>query len=374
MFVGGAPAVLQMLRANQLLLSGCWILYAIASSTFLYALRWTRAPRWVLACVAVAATAVDVLAPFTYSLPQHQASVLVLPFMLSLTRPWKLFLYVFDRGPLYNLPGLRDHLVLANMPVLPLKCLPEKIQRRMRVYKLNVSRVCELLALTSGMLLGSVLLRLYLPEESSQLWRRPVHMLVFVSYAGFIFNGGAALASSITGIPLIKPFNEFWLATSIADWWNYRWNTIVSVTLRMSVYEPMNAGLNRLQIQHPYATVIAGTCTFVASGLLHEYALAAQGQSLALGRVSAYFLAQPVLMALEPAIQRAATVVVDRLGVPVQAKFVQRVVTVALVNLAIYFLWAPVYDPPIGNLNDVSADAVLRMVGLCSVVPHCTAL
>jgi Membrane bound O-acyl transferase family len=372
MFEGGVLAVLQKLRANQLLLTGCWVLYAIASASLLYVIRRFKAPRWSLACVAAVTSVVDVVAPFTYRLPEHQASVLVIPFMLSLTRPWKIFLYVFDRGPLSDLPSLRDHLAMANLPVLPLKCLPDRIQKRMGVYKLNSSRICELVALSAGMLFGAVLLRLYLPEECSQVWRRLVHMLVFVNYAGFIFNGGAALASSLSSIPLITPFNDFWLASSVADWWNYRWDTVVSLTLRMSVFEPVRAGLNRnLRLQRSHATVTAGICTFLASALIHEYAMAAQGQPQTLGYVSAYFLAQPVLMAVEPAVQRTAMAAVDLLRVPIPAKFVQRAVTVGLISLTVYLLWAPVYDPPYGNLNDVSADAVLRMVGLCSVVQHC---
>ena len=55
-------------------------------------------------------------------------------------------------------------------------------------------------------------------------------------------------------------------ATSPADFWGRRWNSLVHRNLMEGVYKPVRA-----VVASPYSKPVAVAATFVVSGLLHEY-------------------------------------------------------------------------------------------------------
>lgn len=358
--------------ANEALLTSAWLLYAAASALLVYAAR-RHGPRWLAACAVAAACAADLAAPMSYTLPRQQVSALVVPFVLTLMRPFKLVLMLCDRGPLAGLASARDFAVVANLPVMPLACLAPALQKRMRAYRPTRARGVELAVLGAAIPLGASLMRLYTLEESSQAWRRLVHMFVFSVYASFLFNLAAALSSyAARGVAIIAPFNEFWAATSLADWWAYRWDTVFAVIFRQVAFDPVRTALSRTKLPPGGAVAAAALCTFGVSALVHEYAMVAQGQPSALGHIWRYFMAQPLLLAAEPSVQKLARSIARASRVsPTGEALAQRAVAIALIVLPIYYLWAPVYDPPYGTLNNDSADAVLQLVRLCNSVPQC---
>ncbi|KAL4449360.1 hypothetical protein ABPG77_007004 [Micractinium sp. CCAP 211/92] len=97
------------------------------------------------------------------------------------------------------------------------------------------------------------------------------HMILSISADGL----GAA-ASALLGISVSRHFENPYGSTSVADFWNKRWNLVVSNVLRACIYDPImegrlvtrpNASIPRFSRTRRMAAVLT---VFVASGLVHE--------------------------------------------------------------------------------------------------------
>ncbi|KAL4448168.1 hypothetical protein ABPG75_005387 [Micractinium tetrahymenae] len=89
-------------------------------------------------------------------------------------------------------------------------------------------------------------------------------------------DGLGAAASALLGIQVSTHFENPYAATSAADFWNKRWNLVVSNVLRACIYDPIMEGrlvmrpgakIPRFSRARRMAAVFA---VFVASGLVHE--------------------------------------------------------------------------------------------------------
>lgn len=89
-------------------------------------------------------------------------------------------------------------------------------------------------------------------------------------------DGLGAAASALLGIKVSRHFENPYGATSVADFWNQRWNLVVSNILRACIYDPImegrlvvrpGASIPRFSRMRRMAAVFA---VFVASGLVHE--------------------------------------------------------------------------------------------------------
>lgn len=324
---------------------------------------------------------VDALLPFSFTVPQHSLIVAEILFFFGILRPAKLLLFAFNRGPLGRDISLRQHLILAVLPVMPLKCLPESVQKRMKVYKNSVARVLEIAA-SLAVLVLSCATRCSVDEENmSTIARDATQIVSFIAFMNQLLNLPAAIATALGSEPVVTPFNEFWRAASVAEWWNYRWNNIVSLTLRLSVYQPI---VDTYKAMHPdrrapgALVACAGVATFAASGGIHVYAMVAQRFPHAAIPLMSFFLAQALLIAIQPhastAVMRAWSVISSPTDEKARRYMVDRLVTAGLIGSTVMLMWCKAYEPPYSNATTTLAQALLRAANLCDKVPYCRSL
>jgi hypothetical protein len=350
-----------------------WLLYGCLSSWCLWTLKRHGARKSIRLILAVIFSAVDIAIPFTYHTEKDQVAVAFVLFLFPVVRPTKLVLYAVDAGPLSVCYTLRHFLIVSALPVIPVRCLPLKVQTRMPVFKVTRRTAVNLIAACAAILLGSVMLSISSFEQHHMPWQRLWHLLAFTGFIVLVMDGAAALASGTGAGPVVQPFNDFWMAASVADWWSFRWDTVVALTLRMSVYDPV-AG--RLQGRGQWVSALkclAGLGTFALSSVIHEYALAAQGDVAEPGKLTAFFMCQPLLIFAEPWLHRAirAVFLCFKSSGSALERASLRALTLVLLFGSMYYLWCPAYDLPKSDVNIRTSRAVLRLVGLCSLVPHC---
>lgn len=362
-----------------------WLAYGAVSALLFRKLCSSKAPRSVVFLFALVLSAVDLYVPFTFRRPAHGVVVSVFLFLFPVTRPAKLCLVVAGSGPLSAARTLKEWLAVAALPVVPVRCLPSHVQTRLQTYKWSAWRGAELALALAVLAASSSLRALVHPDEISVPWSRALHICAFVSFMVALMNGAAALATA-AGVQVVEPFNRFWEATSVADWWRYRWDATIALTLRMTVYEPLAGPVFRQGGQTAaFLRQAAGVATFAGSSLIHEYSLVAQGHRGSLGQLSLYFMAQPLLIYAEDLLRlrhrrapaRGARRKAGGEGTALPGMgpggAVDRAVTVALVLGSVYFLWCPAYDPPLAPANSELGDELLRLLGVCDLVPFCAA-
>lgn len=349
-----------------------WVaLYGQFSSFVLFNLTSAHAPQWTIQIAAACFTLVDVALPFTYDISRHAIAVSVVVFLFPVTRPVKFILLAHNAGPLAAVKSYRLFTLLASLPVIPARVLPAHVRSRVPAYEVTSRALLEIAAALVTVVLGCVLMRAFPPVTSSTVRTRFAHLMMFSGFLVFVLDGCAALATAMGAGPVARPFNSYLQSESVADWWRHRWDTVISLTLRMSVYEPLTKWL-RTQSSADIATAVRiapALATFIASALVHEYTfLAINRHYRGLGQVSKFFLVQPFLSAAEQPVLAA----MDRVSASQRVKRgLQLGITLTLVLGSVWWLWCPTYDPPVSRANERTSDAVLNLAGLCPVTKHC---
>ncbi|KAI3438687.1 hypothetical protein D9Q98_001107 [Chlorella vulgaris] len=155
----------------------------------------------------------------------------------------------------------------------------------------------------------------------------------------------AACVGAGTGLAVAPHFDNPYLSTSLADFWNCRWNLTVSNVLRSCVYDPVMDGRLVRRPGHAAAfsrkrRVVGLLLVFAVSGLVHE----AMFWSFA-GRFSphlkwlTFFVLFGVLLVAEGTLKKAFKR--SKLRVPT---VVARILTVAIVNAMLATFWWPPVD------------------------------
>ncbi|KAI3430491.1 hypothetical protein D9Q98_005086 [Chlorella vulgaris] len=123
-----------------------------------------------------------------------------------------------------------------------------------------------------------------------------VSLIWFTSLA---LDCAAAVASVISGMDVLEPFDRPYLSASISEFWGRRWNRVAGTKFRTSVYEPICYGMpaavgqtqqqaqqpGQVQPGHassgpshsrpsvaPWRRILAMCTTFAVSGAVHELA------------------------------------------------------------------------------------------------------
>lgn len=365
--------------ASGLFLLSFWLLYGLASATVLYVLRAKSTFSAVLAAT-IAFTVIDCLLPFSFTCPKHSLIVAEILFCFGIVRPAKMILFAFNRGPLGRDLSLRQHLILASLPVIPLKCLPKSAQKRMKIYKNSVARALEIVASIVVLLLSCAVRCSLDEEEMPTLAGYATQIVSFIAFMNQLLNLPAAIATALGSEAIVTPFNEFWKAASVAEWWNFRWNNVVSLTLRLSVYQPIvDAFKAKNPDQRSTAVVaLAGIATFAASGGIHVYAMVAQRFPHATMPLMSFFLLQALLIAIQPYVSRAVLQLLAVFGGAEVDKgrqhAVDRAITAAMLWSTVLLLWCRAYEPPYSHATYDLAQALLRAAGLCDAIKHCHSL
>lgn len=366
--------------ASGLLLLTFWLIYGAASAACLHVLR-RRSTFGVVIGAAIVFSVIDAVLPLSFQVPSHSLIVAELMFFFGILRPAKLILFAFNRGPLGRDISLRQHLILANLPVMPLKCLPESIQKRMHVYQNSVARSLEIVASLVVLLLACAARCSLDADKMPAVARYATQLCAFLSFMNQLLNLPAAIATALGSEPVVTPFNEFWKAASVGEWWNYRWNNVVSLTLRLSVYQPI---VDSYKATHPgrrtpgILIAVAGVATFALSGGIHVYAMVAQRFSHATLPLMSFFLAQAPLIGIQPHLATAVMQALRLISRPTDEKArrhtVNRVLTAVLIGSTVLSMWCRAYEPPFSDASEDLAQAFLRAVGLCDKVAHCQSL
>ena len=344
-----------------------WVAYGLASAATLRVLKARKASTAAQVVTALVFSAIDLCIPFTYVTREHQIFVALVLFLFPVLRPTKLVLYALDSGPLVAGRTLRHYLVLAALPVIPQRCLTPGVRARMLPYVNTAKSAVHLIIACLAIGAGTVLLRWHAPASGPTFHTRLGHVLAFVGFMVVVMDGAAALATAAGAGPVVRPFNAFWRATSLTDWWSYRWDTVVALTLRMSVYEPALARIQPSSKFKPALQTAAGVATFALSAAYHEYSLEAQGQVWRRGQLAMFFMLQPGLIVLERGVHQAVDAACSALRCDGAAyrRLARRAVTAALIVGPVWYVWCPAYDLPVSDVNANAARAVQRLFGQC---------
>lgn len=209
------------------------IAYCLASATWIFRLKRRKQDGRALAA-ALLLSVLDLLLPFAFKVPSDVLLVQILLFHLPVTRPIKLILYAFDRGPLTCAGSLREHLVLANFPVIPVASLPGRAQAKLPVYKATQWRIIELVLQLPLAILTCMAVRAHAPAELSWWWVCTIQLLGFIAQLTLILNGAALATTYLIDLPVIAPFNQYWKASSVQDFWSWRWDTVSALPLPLA--------------------------------------------------------------------------------------------------------------------------------------------
>lgn len=185
-------------------------------------------------------------------------------FFLTWLCNFKLLLFAFGKGPLAQPWNLLQFTSVA--------CLPIKPQ--------SPDRTCDppkdALVVPRNVLFATkvVLLALLIKAFEYRSYVHPYIVLAF--YCIYLYLEleivlaiCAIPARALLGFELEPQFNEPYLATSLQDFWGWRWNLMVTTILRPTVYHPVQC-LFAPVTGHKSATLPAAIATFAVSGLMHE--------------------------------------------------------------------------------------------------------
>lgn len=297
---------------------------------------------------------------------------------------------------------MKQHILLSILPVVPLKSLPEGLQKRIPAFRPSAGGLVQLGCWSVVLAMGAAVTCSMDPSSTGFIVRSVRHMVSFMGFMHVLLLGAAFLASAMGSEPLVRPFNSFWLAESVADWWNYRWNAVIGTSLRCTVYVPI---VERFKAANPgkdvplHTKLLAGCATFAYSAIIHEQALMNQREFRAAGRLTLFFMLQPVLVVVQPWLADVVSSGIMFLVVATERKQkdallrvdsservqngkesdthavlrrnMGRLTTVTLGVGAIVLLWCPAWDPPYSNFQIRIAAAMLRALGVLESVPYC---
>jgi hypothetical protein len=291
------------------------------------------------------------------------------------------------------------------LPVVPLKALPEHLQKRVPPFRASTSTFVQLGVWLLVLLTGATATCCLHPDTTSYLVRSARHLISFVAFMHVLLIGAALLASALGSEPLVNPFNSFWMAESVAEWWNYRWNAVIGTSLRCTVYDPI---VGHFKAGNPGKPVplriklLAGCATFAYSAMIHEQSLANQRAFSAVGPLTLFFMLQPVLSVVQPWLVDATTATLLLITSPLVHKkksgevqlhdsritvqngdgknrhealrrLVGRLTTSCLLAVSILLLWCPAYEPPYSDVTVRISAATLKLLpGMLHAVPYCS--
>ena len=206
-----------------------------------------------------------------------------------------------------------------------------------------------------------------------------------------IMDGPGAVAAAALHIPVSPHFDQPWLSSSVASFWNSRWDLSAGNALRQLIYDPIMEGSlvlppapkrqqrskkvenedeekEELQQQQLSSTVrlrrqfIGGSCCFLASGLAHELIFFYLTGHTSGGVWMSYFLVQIPIMVLERMVLKYLEK--HRVELPL---LLMMVYTVGVETVAsCHLFWAPVEKAGVVdrviNSVDVSYAALMEFI------------
>jgi hypothetical protein len=378
-------------------LTPLWLLYGVLSSACLYVVK-VRRPSLLLWFAAFFAV-IDTCFPFSYPSPDRILEIAPTQFVLALMRPAKMLMLAFGQGFLAREMSLKQHIVLCMLPVVPLKALPEHVQKRIPAFRASASTWMQLSICLVTLLGAATAVCCLDPATTSYLARSAIHLVAFVAFMHILLLGAALLATALGSEAIVNPFNSFWQAESVADWWSYRWNAVIGTSLRCTVYDPIVKSFKARNPGMPvpqHVKLLAGCATFAYSALIHEQSLVNQHAFAAAGPLTLFFMLQPALIVLQPWLTDAAAAALlsikkinskeepqDSSGIKQNSngkkmngglrRLAGRLTTACLLGVSILLLWCPAYEPPYSDVTVRISTASMKLLpGMLDAVPYCS--
>ncbi|CAJ1964017.1 unnamed protein product [Sphenostylis stenocarpa] len=180
-------------------------------------------------------------------------------FFLVLLGTSKLLLYSFNQGPLALSPPYIVHFIsIAFLPIIPKQHPPTNENHKPKwLVPLKV-------------LIFAMIIRVYDFKENLH----PNFMLVIYCCHVYLSLELLLIFISVTirtlfGFEIEPHFNEPYISTSLQDFWGHRWNLMVTLILRPTVYNPIRRMFKSF-VGSSCASSAAMLATFLVSGLMHE--------------------------------------------------------------------------------------------------------
>ncbi|KAF3453374.1 hypothetical protein FNV43_RR03814 [Rhamnella rubrinervis] len=221
-------------------------------------------------------------------------------FFLVWLANFKLLLFAFDRGPLYQTPPTLFHFIsIASLPI-QIRQHPSPITKNPITKPVPSSVLFSVKAL-----LLATIIHMY-------QYRSFLHPHVTLALYCFHMYLGIEIVLALCAVPVraifrydLEPqFNEPYLSTSLQDFWGRRWNLMVSSILRPTIYGPVSSIVARV-IGPKWASVPAMVSVFVVSGLMHEVIYYHLTRAPPTWEVTWFFLLQGICTATEVVVKKA---------------------------------------------------------------------
>lgn len=104
-------------------------------------------------------------------------------------------------------------------------------------------------------------------------------------------------------LELQQPFDNYFLSTSVQNYWGKRWNLVVSDILKLTVYQPVRT-VSACYITRKWASIPAVMATFMVSGMMHELIVYNFTKAKPSGYLMCYFLLHGVAVSVEIVIKK----------------------------------------------------------------------
>lgn len=230
----------------------------------------------------------------------------VTSFFLVWLASFKLLLFAFDQGPLFQLNNKLLHFILVASLPIKIKPDPPVIKSPQDLNNTNPSEQINTqeslpkspVLLVIKFVLFSALLKVYDYRENLHPY---VVLAVYCCHLYLeleIVLAMCATPARVFGFELESQFNEPYLATSLQDFWGRRWNLMVTSILRPTVYNPTQNVFIRIMEQR-WAQLLGVIATFVVSGIMHEVIYYYLARVPPTWEVTWFFILQGICVAIE---------------------------------------------------------------------------
>ena len=166
---------------------------------------------WLAAVFSV----VDCYVPFSYP-TESTFEIFVIAMVFASMRPAKMLLLAFKRGFLAHDMSLQQHIVFSLLPVASYKALPESSQKRLPVFDPSPATLLEFGCWVGAAVLASADSCSIDPVNGGFQVRALLHVLLIFSVMQVVMFAAAFLAAVLGSEQVVRPFNSFWRAQSMA--------------------------------------------------------------------------------------------------------------------------------------------------------------
>ncbi|KAM0946714.1 putative long-chain-alcohol O-fatty-acyltransferase [Dioscorea sansibarensis] len=222
------------------------------------------------------------LLPFSFSSVHLRG---ISAFFLSWLAIFKLLLLSFSLPPLHPSLPLPIFIAIASLPV--------KLRSSTSI---SSTTPLSLFSSISKLLLLLLLLSLY-PYKHLFPSYLLLALYCFHIYLALelVLSSARFLAATLLGLDLEPQFNAPYFSTSLRDFWGHRWNLMVTIILRPSVYHP---------VRSRFGTAAGVLAVFFVSGVMHEVMFYYLTLSSPTGEVTCFFILHGICTVVEGLLAR----------------------------------------------------------------------